>query len=38
MRLVLMYKKNLSPLFKEKVLKVYQVNSQEREMSHNWTD
>jgi len=28
MRLVLMYKKkNLSPLFKEKVLKVYQVNS-----------
>jgi len=22
---------------KEKVLKVYQVNSHEREMSHNWT-
>ena len=37
MRLVLMYIKNLSLLFKGKMLKVYQVNSQEREVSHNWT-
>ena len=31
------YKKNLSLLFKGKVVKVYKVNSQEREVSHNWT-
>jgi len=30
-------KKNLSLLFKGKMWKVYQVNSYERDVSHNWT-
>jgi len=36
MRLVCI-KKNLSLLFKGKVLNVHQGNSQEREVSHIWT-